>query len=177
DTAFAGREVRLNPFWVCDACGFADPDGGPAAHDGGDTSAQGKYHRPWCPRRRAGADAARQGERVLLAHELRTDALRILIPAVTAHTRERLASFKALLLAGIARSYGGDPDHLSVVTDSMPEEPGEAALRRHFLVLYDTLPGGTGYLHRLAGRDGLKGVLDDARQVIETCVCVGQGRP
>jgi hypothetical protein len=26
----------------------------------------------------------------------------------------------------------------------------EVPLRRHFLVLYDTLPGGTGYLHRLA---------------------------
>jgi ATP-dependent helicase YprA (DUF1998 family) len=177
DTAFAGREVRLNPFWVCDACGFADPDGGPAAHDAGDASAHGRYHRPWCPRRRATAETARRGEKVLLAHELRTDALRILIPAVTAHTRERLASFKALLLAGIARAYGGDPDHLAVVTDSMPEEHGESALRRHFLVLYDTLPGGTGYLHRLAGRDGLRGVLDEARQVIETCVCVGQGRP
>ncbi|WPP32694.1 DEAD/DEAH box helicase [Streptomyces sp. CL7] len=177
DTAFAGQEVRLNPFWVCDACGFADPDGGPAAHDVGDPSAYGKYHRPWCRRRRAGADTARRGERVLLAHELRTDALRVLIPAVTAHTRERLASFKALLLAGIARAYGGDPDHLEVVTDSMPEEGGESAHRRHFLVLYDTLPGGTGYLHRLAGREGLKGVLEEARQVIETCVCVGQGRP
>ncbi|KOG81736.1 MULTISPECIES: DEAD/DEAH box helicase, partial [Streptomyces] len=177
DTHFAGREVRLNPFWVCDACGFADPDGGPTAHDPGDTSAHAKYHRPWCPRRRAADDAARRGERVLLAHELRTDALRLLIPAVTAYTQERLASFKALLLAGIARSYGGDPDHLAVVADSMPEDGGESPLRRHFLVLYDTLPGGTGYLHRLAGRDGLKGVLDHARQVIETCVCVGQGRP
>ncbi|MFE5753915.1 DEAD/DEAH box helicase [Streptomyces massasporeus] len=177
DTAFAGQEVRLNPFWVCDACGFADPDGGPAAHDAADPSAHGKYHRPWCRRRRAGADTARRGERILLAHELRTDALRILIPAVTAHTRERLASFKALLVAGIARSYGGDPDHLAVVTDSMPEERGESAHRRHFLVLYDTLPGGTGYLHRLAGQDGLKSVLEAARQVIETCVCVGQGRP
>ncbi|GAA1900378.1 DEAD/DEAH box helicase [Streptomyces sodiiphilus] len=177
DTDFAGHEVRLNPFWVCDACGYADPDGGPAAHDTGDSSAPGRYHRPWCPRRRGGADAARRGEKVLLAHVLRTDALRLLIPAVTAHTRERLASFKALLLAGIARSYGGDPDHLEVVTDSMPEERGESGHRRHYLVLYDTLPGGTGYLHRLAGRDGLKGVLEHARQVIETCVCVRQGRP
>ncbi|MCM2387909.1 DEAD/DEAH box helicase [Streptomyces albipurpureus] len=177
DSNFAGQEVRLNPFWVCDACGFADPDGGPAGHDSGDASAHAKYHRPWCPRRRAAADAARRGERLLLAHELRTDALRLLIPAVTVYTRERLASFKALLLAGIARSYGGDPDHLAVVIDSMPEEGGESPLRRHFLVLYDTLPGGTGYLHRLAGRDGLRGVLDAARQVIENCVCVSEGRP
>ncbi|MCX4735480.1 hypothetical protein [Streptomyces sp. NBC_01363] len=61
--------------------------------------------------------------KLLLAHELRSEALRILIPAVTAYTEDRLASFKALLLAGIAQSYGGDPDDLAVVTDSMPE-PG-----------------------------------------------------
>ncbi|MET8180353.1 DEAD/DEAH box helicase [Streptomyces sp. NPDC005336] len=183
DDAFAGRRVRLNPFWVCDSCGYADPDGGPAA-EAQDALVAGratKYHRPWCPRLRDGVDgtrAAQPGVRLLLAHELRSEALRILIPAVTAHTQERLASFKAVLLAGIAGSYGGDPDHLAVVTDSMPEPgSGDAEVRRHFLVLYDTLPGGTGYLHRLAGPDGLHDVLTRARQVIETCGCVAEGRP
>ncbi|MEX2970928.1 DEAD/DEAH box helicase [Streptomyces sp. C184] len=183
EDAFAGRQVRLNPFWVCDSCGFADPDGGPAAAHTGQQDAFGttratKYHRPWCPRLREGlgeTKSAQQGVKLLLAHELHSEALRILIPAVTAHTEERLASFKALLLAGIAQSYGGDPDHLAVVTDSMPE-PG-SDVRRHFLVLYDSLPGGTGYLHRLAGPDGLHDVLTRARQVIERCPCVGEERP
>ncbi|MGY3059914.1 hypothetical protein ACVWZD_004159 [Streptomyces sp. TE3672] len=62
-----------------------------------------------------------------------------------------------------------------MVTDSMPE-PG-SDVRRHFLVLYDSLPGGTGYLHRLAGPDGLYDVLTRARQVIEQCPCVGEDRP
>lgn len=182
DDAFAGRRVRLNPFWVCDACGYADPDGGPAAqqHDALVPVRATKYHRPWCPRLReenSTAQTAQQGAKLLLAHELRTEALRILIPAVTAHTEERLATFKALLLAGIARSYGGDPDHLAVVTDSMPEQGGDGDVRRHFLVLYDTLPGGTGYLHRLAGPGGLRDVLTRARQTVESCVCVAQGRP
>ncbi|HEX5567729.1 MAG TPA: Zn-binding domain-containing protein, partial [Streptomyces sp.] len=179
---FAGHDrVRLNPFWVCETCGCADPDGGP---DGGpdaerqDTRAA-KHHRPWCPRLRddpAQGGAERHGVRLLLAHELHSEALRILIPAVTAHTRQRLASFKALLLAGIARSYGGDPDHLAVVTATMPE-PGDGELRRHFLVLYDTLPRGTGYLHRLAGPDGLHDVLAGARRTIESCPCATEGRP
>ncbi|MER5211570.1 DEAD/DEAH box helicase [Streptomyces sp. NPDC002838] len=181
DEAFAGRQVRLNPFWVCDSCGHADPDGGPAQEDALIPAKATKYHRPWCPRLRAGLPDSRsrqQGIRLLLAHELRTEALRILIPAVTAHTQERLVSFKAALLAGIARSYGGDPDHLDVVTDSMPDaESGDPDVRRHFLVLYDTLPGGTGYLHRLAGPDGLRDVLSLARRAIETCVCRDEGRP
>ncbi|WP_062207660.1 DEAD/DEAH box helicase [Streptomyces sp. NBRC 109706] len=187
EEAFAGRGVRLNPFWVCDSCGYADPDGGPVAqqqgtpHTAPPTSSSTAFHRPWCPRRREEPDGSRagsEGVRLLLAHELRSEALRVLIPAVTAHTQERLVSFKAVLLAGIARSYGGDPDHLAVVTDSMPEPGGgDQDLRRHFLVLYDTLPGGTGYLHRLAAPQGLHDVLTKGRAVLETCVCVAEGRP
>ena len=95
EDAFAGRQERLNPFWVCDVCGYADPDGGPAAARGGQQDAFGtstasraaKYQRPWCRRLREGstdARAAEQGVNLLLAHELRSEALRILIPAVTA---------------------------------------------------------------------------------------------
>lgn len=177
EDALAGRPVRLNPFWVCESCGHADADGGPTAEQDALVPVKtAKYHRPWCPRLRAAADdQSNGGVRLLLAHQLRTEALRILIPAVTAHTQERLLSFKAVLLAGIARSYGGDPDHLAVVTDSMPDS-ADAAVRRHFLVLYDTLPGGTGYLHRLAGRDGLRDVLALARQTIQSCVCAKEGR-
>ncbi|GAA2641668.1 DEAD/DEAH box helicase [Streptomyces vastus] len=181
DDAFAGRRVRLNPFWVCDSCGYADPDGGPVSDDALLPAKATKYHRPWCPKLREGVPdtrARQTGVRLLLAHELRTEALRILIPAVTAHTQERLVSFKAALLAGIARSYGGDPDHLAVVTDSLPDPgSGDPDVRRHYLVLFDTLPGGTGYLHQLAGPDGLRDVLARARQLIETCACVEEGRP
>ncbi|WP_103501404.1 MULTISPECIES: DEAD/DEAH box helicase [unclassified Streptomyces] len=176
EETFAGRPARLNPFWVCDSCGFADPDGGPAAASPGRV---GDFHRPWCRRlrqdRNASPDAATRGLAMLLAHELESEALRLLVPAVTAHAPERLATFKALLLAGIARTYGGDPDHLDVVSTSMPESDGEN--RRHFLVLYDTLPRGTGYLHRLADPAGLREVLRQARQVVDGCRCLGEERP
>ncbi|MFF7242334.1 DEAD/DEAH box helicase [Embleya sp. NPDC008237] len=181
EEAFAGHRVRLNPFWVCDACGFADPDGGPRSRPSED-SEPGRvenYHRPWCrvrsqpPVRGVGHEAATH---VLLAHELCTEALRILVPAVTAYTEERLASLKAALLAGIAQSYGGDPDHLEITSSSMPDPEGGAEVRRHFLVVYDTLPGGTGYLHRLADPGGLYEVLTRARRIIERCPCVDEGR-
>ncbi|WP_228454206.1 helicase-related protein [Streptomyces alkaliphilus] len=191
EEAFAGRRVRLNPFWVCDRCGHADPDGGPDGGPGAGTGTDerdrarrpGSHHRPWCPLLRPGGDpgpeAARRGVRLLLAHELESDALRLLIPAVTAHTAERLATFKAVLLAGIAHTYGGDPDHLDIITTSAPDDAGrgDGGMRRHHLVLHDTLPRGTGYLHRLADPDGLREVLLRAREVIETCSCAGRERP
>lgn len=47
---------------------------------------------------------------------------------------------------------------------------------QRFLVVYDRLPGGTGYLHRLASAEGFKEVLLRARDVIESCPCQEKGQ-
>lgn len=52
---------------------------------------------------------------------------------------------------------------------------GDADWPRRFLVVYDRLPGGTGYLHRLASADGFREVLLRAREVIESCPCIEKG--
>src|SRR5208283_1958180 len=48
---------------------------------------------------------------------------------------------------------------------------------RQFLVLHDTLPGGTGYLHRLADQEELRQVLVSAREVVAGCRCADDGKP
>ncbi|GAA4957400.1 DEAD/DEAH box helicase [Yinghuangia aomiensis] len=165
----AGLDVQVNPFWVCAACGYASPDGGPVQGAPGPLGKSENYHRPWCPRR--GVFGGRDDLRLLLAHQLHTEAVRILVPAVTAYTDERMASFKAALLAGIARSYGGDPDHLRIEPAYMPDgAPGEGGCR-NYLVVYDRLPGGTGYLHRLASPEGMREVLSRSRELIASCRC------
>ncbi|GLW48134.1 helicase [Streptomyces sp. NBRC 14336] len=192
----AGEDVRLNPFYVCTACGGATADGKPvvdvpqhALTDSAATSAPASaHHLLWCPRRRlrgaaaaaaataAGKDAGRDVP-LLLAHELTTEAVRILLPASVARVRERLASFTAVLFTGIAARYGGDPDHIDIAEATMPDNAGdpEDHWPRRFLVVYDRLPGGTGYLHRLASADGFREVLLQARQVIEHCPCQEKG--
>ena len=167
--AVAGEQVRLTGFTVCTRCGYATPED-PAST--GSTSGGQNPHRPWCPRRRTPTtDGDRQ---LVLAHELVTEAIRILLPAVTTSIEERRASFAAALRAGIAAHYRGDPDHLRIAYASMPDQ--DTGERRRFLVLYDSLPSGTGYLHRLADPAAFKAVLTDARTVIENCVCVLEGR-
>ena len=89
---------------------------------------------------------------------LDTEALRILVPVATALIEERMASFAAALMAGVAAKYGGDPDHLDVVAATMPDQ--ETGRRRRFLVLHDTLPRGTGYLQRLADQAEFRDVLE-----------------
>uniref|UniRef100_UPI000592FF07 hypothetical protein n=1 Tax=Nocardiopsis halotolerans TaxID=124252 RepID=UPI000592FF07 len=94
------------------------------------------YHRPWCPQRRG--DEV-EHERIVLAHTLRTEALRILLPVATVHTAERIISFKAALMAGFARVYGGAL-HLAATVATMPDE--QTGHRRRYLIIHDTLPGG-----------------------------------
>ncbi|WNZ08156.1 helicase-related protein [Streptomyces sp. 11x1] len=157
-----------------------------ALTESGATSAPtSAHHLLWCPRRRIrGASASTAGARgagrdvpLLLAHELTTEAVRILLPASVARFKERLASFTAALFAGIAARYGGDPDHIDIAEATMPDDAGdpETDWPRRFLVVYDRLPGGTGYLHRLASADGFREVLLRARDVIEHCPCQEKG--
>ena len=105
---------------------------------------------------------------------LHTEAIRVLLPVATALVDERVASFAAALMAGVAKKYGGDPDHLAVITATMPDQ--ETGRDRQFLVLHDTLPGGTGYLHRLADQEEIRQVLVSAREVIVGCRCADDGK-
>ncbi|MDH6227819.1 Zn-binding domain-containing protein [Streptomyces sp. MJP52] len=182
----AGDDIRLNPFYVCTSCGGATADGQPVAQQAQDaltpslamSTKASAHHMLWCPRRRLRGSGQDQGAGedvpLLLAHELTTEAVRILLPASVARAKERLASFTAALFAGIAARYGGDPDHIEITAASMPDGE-DTDWPRRFLVVYDRLPGGTGYLHRLATADGFREVLLKAREVIEGCDCRERG--
>jgi hypothetical protein len=173
---FAGHDARISKFFTCVSCGgtATEKPAGPSHADPMVSSGfdSPSHHRLWCPQRRAQG----VGEHVdlILAHVLETDAIRVLVPVATALIDERMASFAAALMAGIAKKYGGDPDHLAVVAATMPDH--ETGRRRRFLVLHDTLPGGTGYLHRLADQSELRMVLIGAREVIAACRCAEEGK-
>ncbi|MFI1106378.1 DEAD/DEAH box helicase [Streptomyces physcomitrii] len=177
---FAGHLVRLNPFHVCTACGAAGADGRPVFDQHTDEldsqaarSGRLKHHRPWCPLRRGKETDARE-EPVLLAHQLRTEALRVLIPAATADVDAKVHSFRAALRLGVDRHFGGDPQHLATTVASMPDtESGE---RRWFLVLFDSLPGGTGYLDRLIAPNAFRDTLTEAYELLKSCPCAEEQR-
>ncbi|MFD9793816.1 DEAD/DEAH box helicase [Streptomyces sp. NPDC059070] len=176
----AGRPVRIAPFHVCTACGAATADGRPVFDDDRDAvdnsanrQREVKHHTPWCPLRR-GKQGVPQ-EPVLLAHELETEALRILLPAATVLVEERVHSFQAALRLGVDEAFGGDPQHLDSTLATMPDR--ETAEKRHFLVLYDRLPHGTGYLDRLTDPAAFRQVLEGARRLLEECPCNGEAVP
>ncbi|MGX9920687.1 DEAD/DEAH box helicase [Streptomyces sp. NPDC002248] len=172
----AGVPVRIAPFHVCTACGAASADGRPVFdedRDAVDHSAnrrrEVRHHAPWCPLRRGTKEAPPPQEPVLLAHELETEALRVLLPAATVLVEEKVHSFQAALRLGVDGVFGGDPQHLATALATMPDRG--TAEKRHFLVLYDRLPHGTGYLDRLTDPANFRQVLEGARQLLLDCPC------
>ncbi|MCK9895051.1 DEAD/DEAH box helicase [Frankia sp. AgB32] len=178
---FAGHRVRIAPFHVCTGCGAATADGRPVFdHDPDALSSSAarhpalKHHRPWCPLRRGKRDSGVTQEPVLLAHRLRTEALRILLPAATADVDTRVWSFRAALRMGVDLHFGGDPQHLDTTLASMPD-PGTGE-RRWYLVLFDSLPGGTGYLDRLVTPEAMRDTLRAAYEALGACPCAEEQR-
>jgi len=97
---------------------------------------------------------------------LRSEAIRLLLPVSQLEDPVLLHSLKAALFLGFRKKFLGHPDHLAV---TLANEPRSGAMRR-FLVVYDAVPGGTGYLADLWKRDGILDVLENARDAMQTLV-------
>ena len=161
------QKINAARFTICNHCG-ADRE---SRRRPNETDEQ-HHHHGWC-KVRSGATAA-DWQPLSLYHQLTTDAVRILLPISLFEIEERLASFKGALLLGLRHDFGGDPDHLDILPAELPNRQGQGRYR--FLVLYDRVPGGTGYLDRLANPDRMRKILEGAQQTIARCQCLNEGR-
>ncbi len=155
----AGETLAAGGFNTCAHCGVV-------ARRAADTDEV--RHRGFCSTRRGTAE---QWENLLLSHELRTQAVRLLLPVSMLHFETTQVSFKGALLLGLRRDFGGDPQHLNVLASSM----SDGSVTRRFLVLHDTVPGGTGYLDRFGEPDRMKAILELARTALRECPCRTEG--
>ena len=107
-----------------------------------------------------------------LYREFESEALRILVPFTRSGVDEQVVqSFMAAVQLGLKKRFGGKVDHLRMV---LQDEPGkDGGPRRFFVMLYDSVPGGTGYLDQLLARTAgtLVDVLRMALEAITTCSC------
>jgi DEAD/DEAH box helicase domain-containing protein len=106
-----------------------------------------------------------------LFRELQSEAVRILLPiAEIANSDRRLQSLIAALHMGLQLHFRGNVDHLQITYVSEPVSGSQ--LRRHYLVLFDNVPGGTGYLDELTHDEGTLFTLMEAALVhMENCGC------
>lgn len=105
-----------------------------------------------------------------LFRQFESEAIRMLLPLDTLNSPTQLHSFIAALQLGLKLHFQGGVDHLRTL---ISEEPSpNSSLRRPFLFLYDTVPGGTGYLKQLLrNRDELIAVFAKALTVLRSCSC------
>jgi len=100
-----------------------------------------------------------------------SEAIRILLPvSIISESNCKLQSFIAAIQLGLKKKFKGKIDHLQT---TIHEEPiADSTYKRKYLVLYDTVPGGTGYLKQLMRSEyQLMEVLEMALDVLKSCVC------
>lgn len=109
-------------------------------------------------------------ECLFLYREFSTEILRLLVPATTMDSSSvKMESFVAAFMLGM-KEYFGNVDHLRATISEVPVP--EADYRKQYLVLYDSVPGGTGYLKQLMHeKNALIEIFEKALHVMENCSC------
>ena len=136
----------------------------PAAKDGDDRPEV--QHSRQCKHRRAGTEPDWQA--IFLYREVVSEALCVLLPVSTTLVEEKLATFAACLGLGMKEYLGGDPNHLQIAPHTAV---GLDGTQRRYLVIYDTVPGGTSYLANLAQPENFHALLLLARDALASCTC------
>lgn len=156
----SGVEDVRKGFKICKYCGKIQPDHGKANH----TFA--------CKTRKMTAlmqsDAFE--ECLFLYREFSTEVLRLLVPATTMDSSHvKMESFVAAFMLGM-KEYFGNVDHLRATVSEVPVP--DADYRKQYLVIYDSVPGGTGYLKQLMyEKNALIDIFEKALHVMESCTC------
>ncbi len=125
------------------------------------------HHNPACKARKTGVQEKTGA--VFLYREIQSEAIRILLPVSEVGLEPKRASFKAALQLGFRRHFEGDPGHLIVGSVREPIPRGYGT--RQYLVVFDGVPGGTGYLSELWQEGHFLDVLQKALAALQACVC------
>ncbi len=159
----AGTKVQEAGFEVCTDCGRVREQHKDAID-----------HTPYCKFKKGTIEA--KTTPVFLYRAIDSEALRVLLPVSTVEVETSRASFKAALDLGFRKWFRGRPAHLLIRSVTEPTGPDRSD-RRVYLVIYDAVPGGTGYLAGLWRHEegkpasGLIGVLERAFEHMRACRC------
>jgi ATP-dependent helicase YprA (DUF1998 family) len=174
---FAGREVVVanrgpvpddggpaRGFDVCTSCGFTEEAQDPDEEEPDDAE-DARGHFPRCPGRR---DPAFVQRGTWLVARFRGDVLEVRLPdaARTAEFASWRATVAEALLVGVRETMQAGQRDLGWFERLHAGVP-------HSIVLFDTMPGGTGYLPKLLAGDaaGLKDAAAEALARLSACSC------
>lgn len=161
-----GRKLSSPGFRICGKCGKLMDDSRDFANP--------KSHDLDCPYRKNAAKAAQDAlVNIFLYREIQSEAIRILLPGACADNDVWRSSFEAALQLGIKAYFKGRVANLKYCFDSMvlPAADGTRD-KRDCLLIYDSVPGGTGNLKELTQDPAtFVKVLQLAMKHITSCKC------
>ncbi len=134
------------------------------------------YHYGYCKHKGKDYNNASDDifEEVFLFREMKTEAIKILLPVQDFDSNVQINMFQAGLNLGLKKFYGGNPDHIDLIEYS-EFNPDNNRFDR-YLVMYDKIPGGTGYLEKLFDPKNFTDILIKAYQAIRDCTCQHTGK-
>lgn len=154
-----GQDVPEQGFTVCHDCGVARANG----------QTTPLKHRGWCYYNTQGR--TEEWDRLFLYRQVESEAIRFLLPVSTFMADEKLATFKACVELGLRKKFRGNPGHLILRQYEEPASVGDVGTKR-YLVLYDAVPGGTGYLKEFVNDpDAMRQLLEEAYRTLVSCGC------
>ncbi|QRM36035.1 DEAD/DEAH box helicase [Microvirga sp. VF16] len=161
----AGERRLGHGFSLCRSCGrVQDPE--EIRRLRRDGSKKG-LHQPRCQEVNSEKDETYVSV-VYLYREFTSEAIRFLLPLASSGDHDKVKSLRAAMDLGLRLHFKGKVDHLRT---SLVETSDGPLTRRH-LYLYDTVPGGTGYLKQLATRpEEMRDVFALALAHMHECVC------
>ncbi len=175
----AGEPVPKDGFTICEKCGAAalpDTHGHPQIrHVRGfacdrarvrDVSEQ-MVNQGTNERRTTSDEHQAQ---VYLYREFQSEVLRFLLPVGEAAVEERVANWMAALRLGLRQILGGSARQIEIAVYDEPLS-GNGDARARYIALYDSVPGGTGYLRQLAQPEDIGRLLQAAHRVLTQCSC------
>lgn len=113
-------------------------------------------------------------EEVYLYHKFHTEAIKILLPVQDVDTEETTDMFAAGISLGLRDYFEGNPDHINI--EKYKRYNDETHKFDRYVILYDTIPGGTGYLAQISRPEEFEKILQNAWERIHTCDCQNHGK-
>ena len=112
--------------------------------------------------------------RLFLYRTMQTEAIKVLLPVQLFDTEASTQLFKAGLELGLRHFYQSSPEHLRI--DVYREFNRATTNFDNYLVMYDTIPGGTGYLSKLYDTKQFSELLKTSYEHIRDCSCRLEGK-
>ena len=165
--------IPENGFVTCKYCGKSIPL----------LSKLGKDHKPieqhyrFCNHKNVNFVDDSDGEvfeQLYLYHHMQTEAIKILLPIQIMDAKAAVEMFKAGVELGMKEYYRSSPEHIRI--DSYAEMNQATGQKDYYLVMYDTIPGGTGYLAKLYNTEEFSKLLMLAYENIKECTCQLEGK-